>query len=362
MKYKGRKVKSQQKTRQGTIKFERRVKLFLVFLILTSFTATLLIVPYMLVSFLVAFVITYLFKPTVNYLERAGLNRSVSVLLPYLVMGIVFVGLGFYLGPILAKQISGLETELPKYILSFKELSDSKLTDISDRFSFLGQVDLAGKAVEISKGQAAKFVSNIPTFLSGFFTVIAVAPFIAFFMLRDGRRVSHQLLSIVPNNLFEVAMNLHHQINRQLGSFIRARLLESVIIGGVVWLGLLAIGFPYSLVLGIVAGSTNLIPYLGPIIGAIPGVIMALVIPDSSVALVVSIYLLAQIIDNFVVIPFVVAKIVDLHPATVIIVVIVGSYLMGILGMIISVPVASIIKLTFTEFFNSVVDFRQEIE
>lgn len=179
-------------------------------------------------------------------------------------------------------------------------------------------------------------------------------------MLRDGRRASRQLLSMVPNNLFEVALNLSYQINQQLGGFIRAKLLESVMVGSVVWLGLYLVSFPYASILAFFAGLTNLIPYVGPVLGAVPGLVVALVNQEarSSPALIGSIYLLAQIVDMLFIVPLVVAKIVDLHPVTVVIVIIIGSQVMGVLGMIISVPAASIIKLTFTEFYNHIVDFR----
>jgi putative permease len=119
-----------------------------------------------------------------------------------------------------------------------------------------------------------------------------------------------------------------------------------VIVGLVVWLGLYSIGTPYTSILALFAGLTNLIPYLGPIIGAAPGIIIAFVNHSSlaSVVFVTMVYLIAQLIDIVFVIPLVVARIVDLHPVTVVIVIIIGSQVMGILGMIISVPVASILK------------------
>ena len=112
--------------------------------------------------------------------------------------------------------------------------------------------------------------------------------------------------------------------------------------------------------MAVFAGATNLIPYVGPLIGAVPGLLVAVINQNSSgtLALVGAIYVIAQAVDMLFIIPLVVAKIVDLHPVTVVIVIIVGSQIMGVLGMIISVPVASIIKLTFTEFYNHVVDFR----
>src|SRR6202008_4139740 len=85
------------------------------------------------------------------------------------------------------------------------------------------------------------------------------------------------LLALVPNNLFELNYNIYHQINDQMGQFVRARLLEALIVGLVTWVGLMMIGFPFTEFLAIFAAVTNLIPYIGPVIGTIPAVALAMV-------------------------------------------------------------------------------------
>jgi putative permease len=160
--------------------------------------------------------------------------------------------------------------------------------------------------------------------------------------------------------MFELALNLQYQINRQLSDFIRARLLEATIVGVVVWTGLALISFPYAILLGVFAGLTNLIPYIGPLIGAVPAVLIALVAYGDGVTilLVSVVYVGAQLIDNMIVIPFIVAKIVNLHPIIVVVVILIGAQSAGILGMIISIPVACIIKLTAEALYHHLLEFR----
>jgi putative permease len=112
--------------------------------------------------------------------------------------------------------------------------------------------------------------------------------------------------------------------------------------------------------LGFFALITNLIPYIGPIIGAVPAVVIALINHESGVNLMLltGVYFIAQLIDVIFIIPLVVAKIVDLHPVTVVIVIIIGSQVMGILGMMISIPVASVIKLVSNAVYHHIVDFH----
>lgn len=349
---------TQTSSRQTIVKRERVFKLAIVCGIVGLILAVLLIVPNMMVSFLMAFVIHYLFKPSVNAMERLGASKTLAVLVPFMITGALLTFAIMSVGPRLSSQVETLETEFPQYVSAVTKLIDAQATKLNKFTAKFTTTNAGAWAHKTIENQAGALLSGIPNVLSGLGTILIFSPLLAFFMLRDGREFSRQLLSLVPNNLFELAMNLLYQINNQLGAFIRARLLESLIVGACVWLGLFIYNFPYALILSIIAGVLNLIPYLGPILGAIPGVIVCLVYPEYSLAIVGMVYLIAQVVDTLFIIPMVVAKIVNLHPATVLLCLVVGGYLMGILGMIISVPVTSIVKLTFTEFYKSVVDFR----
>jgi putative permease len=349
-----------EQARHNIVKRERRIRLAIVILILFVGLTILLAVPGMLVSFLLAFVISYMFKPTVNYFERKGLGRTSAVLLPFLISILVVGTLSNFFIPRIIQQASSFQVELPKYVKGIGDITKKRTEKINRALSPFSHVDISQSTSNWLETSGNKLLVQFPDWIGRFFSVLLLAPFFAFFMLRDGRAVSRKLLTLVPNNLFELALNLSYQINQQLGGFIRAKLLESVIVGALVWVGLYTLGFPYASLLAFFAGLTNLIPYVGPVIGAIPGLVVAIVNQDPTIsaAVVGAVYLTAQIVDMLFVIPMVVAKIVDLHPVTVVIVIIIGSQVMGVLGMIISVPAASILKLTFTEFYNHVVDFR----
>lgn len=345
---------------QKKIKRENLAKLIIVSAIILSGLIAILAVPGLLSSFLLAFVITYLFKPLITLLEKRGVRRIFAILLPFLISGLVISAASQYIVSLITDQATSFQTDLPKYINGISETLKKPTNTLNVILLPYTKIDIGDRVATWMQNSASNVLHKIPDWLSKFLSTMLLAPFFAFFMLKDGQSISRNLLSIMPNNLFEVALNLSSQINKQLGSFIRARLLESVIVGVVVWLGLYSIGTPYTSILALFAGLTNLIPYLGPVIGAIPGLVIAFVNHDSfaSVALISTVYLIAQLIDMLFVIPLVVARIVDLHPVTVVIVIIIGSQVMGILGMIISVPVASILKLVFTEFYNHVVDIR----
>ncbi len=350
---------------ESRLRRERWLKLSAFLLIHLIGIVLLFTIDNLLVSFVLAFVINYLLAPLVSFFERKSIPRHVAILIPYFT-SFLLIGVAVYLIlPLVTEQIASLEAQLPTYQRDLLALIGRVETRIKTLVN-LHELNATQTANNWLIAKTAELSTILPAIVSQSLTVALLAPFLAYFMLQDGRRISRGLLSMVPNNLFELALNLHHQINDQMGGFIRARFLEAAIVGLVVWLGLAIIGFPYAPLLAIFAALTNLIPYIGPIIGAVPAVLIALISEDGAVyqsmsvnlVVVTSIYFIAQLIDVLFIIPFVVARIVNLHPVTVILVIIIGAQLMGILGMVISIPVASVLKLTLTAVYNHLLDFR----
>jgi putative permease len=296
----------------------------------------------------------------VNLLERHGVSRTLATIMTFIVAGGVLTAAGFWLFPYLGETLNALRADLPRYISGVGKFTNDAEAKVHTFSGPLVNVDLTERVEGQLTSWTHDFFDKLPGFLKTFFTVMLLGPFLAFFMVKDGRSVSNMLLGMVPNQLFEPALSLLHQINFQIGQFVRARVLESLIVGMVTAIGLMMISFPYAVLLGAVAGLTNFIPYLGPIMGAVPAFMIALVNSHTGleVLLVALVYVIAQLIDAGFLIPLMVAKIVDLHPVTVIVVIIAGAQLMGILGMIISIPVASTLKVTISTVYRHLIDTR----
>ena len=331
------------------------------FYILGFFVSILFLIFYienLLISSVLAFVIFYVLSPVVNVCERAGMNRSLSIFAIY-TLNTIFVILAFYIFiPLMIDQSSLLEQEWPELqrgVLGIIERLEGRLK----RIFHYDEIFLTDTLGDWMIRETTEFSTLLPKWIRNSLTTLFLTPFLAFFMLRDGSYVKRVLLQLIPNNFFEVSLKLIYEMNDQIGSFIRARIAEAMIVGFVTWLGLIIVGFPYAALLALFAALTNLIPYLGPIIGAVPAVVIVLVNPDvvfdsmSMNLIVISIiYLTAQLLDAFFIIPVVVAKIVNLHPVTVILVIILGAQVLGVLGMIISIPVASLCKLFISTFYQ----------
>ncbi len=341
-------------TLRSNLAWENRIRLFFFigFLLLAGFA--LFYIKDLLPSVVVAIVFSYLLSPLVNKVESSGLSRLVATSLVFTSFLIFIIAMLSVLTPFLSAQVSSLKGELPKYIDGSVSLIQRLQIDLRQISGGAIDIDLGTGFRGWLESESKELLSNLPAYLQSSASVIILSPFFAFFIIKDGRLMSQKFLSLAPNSVFELTLNLQYQINDQIAQYFRARLLEAVIVGAVVFFGLVIIGFPYAAVLALFAGVTNLIPYLGPVVGAIPAIMIALINsePSLTILLVVSVYAIAQLIDMIFLIPLVVAKIVDLHPLVVVMAVIVGAQFLGVLGMIISIPICSAAKVTFSSVYQ----------
>ena len=193
-------------------------------------------------------------------------------------------------------------------------------------------------------------------------TFVVIVPFVAFFFLKEGRRLTRSLIELVPNAYFELVLNLLHQINGQIGGYIRGQILATSVVSILAVSGLSIVGVDHALPLGLLAGLANMIPFLGPLIGIITASIVALATGGGlgMVGQVIVVFLIIQMIDNVIIQPTVVAKSVEMHPLVILFVVMVGSQLMGIVGMLIAVPLTGIIKVSSQTVYEGVRGYRLE--
>lgn len=310
--------------------------------------------PNLMISTILAFVIYYLMEPFVEYLEFKGLSRTLASSIPFLAFGLLVVGIILWLFPLLLNQIEALKSQWPQYSMRIKELILQVETNSYPWLKDISQNSILDSTQNYLLTKASAFFGQIPTLLSSSLTIMLLTPFFAFFLLYEGNALYRRFMMIVPNHLFELMINVNHSINLQMGQFIRARLLETALIALFIFIFLSLIHFPYSLIFAISAGVLNLIPYVGPVIALIPQLALCFISPELKNELlpILAINMGAQIFDAALLVPLLVAKIVDLHPIVVVLAVILGGQLLGVLGMIISIPLASAIKVFITAFYK----------
>lgn len=342
---------------RSTLRLEN-LRLLLLLSFLAAFFFLLFYIENLLISLVLAFVVYYILAPVVSWGERKGLGRGSSIFLIYSFNVFVVVMLFYLVIPLMVDQLSLLDQELPELQSGFLNLVSRVEAKLQTTFH-LGEPLFRDNLRNWMISQTTEYTSLIPKWISDSLTLLFLTPFLAFFMLRDASVFKRALLNVTPNRYFETVIKLLDDMNNQVGSFIRARFAEAMIVGLFTWIGLLIIGFPFAALLALFAALTNLIPYIGPVIGAIPAFIILFVNSEVmfaslglNVLALTLVYLVAHIVDAVFIIPIVVAKIVDLHPVTVVLVIILGAQVLGIVGMIISIPVASLLKLVFSSLYR----------
>ncbi len=218
-------------------------------------------------------------------------------------------------------------------------------------------------------GQSQSIFNAIGTSAIGAFSVFTtgiIILFLTFFLLNSGRQMKKAFIQIVPNRFFEVALVLIQGLDRQLGDYLRSRLIQTIILSIVAAIGYWILGLRFAILIGIIAGLANLIPYIGPFIGAIPAIIVVFLGSSRfglgwSLLAVIILTLVIQIIDNAIITPLVIGKSVELGPVTTIVVVLLGEQLLGLIGLLMAVPIAAMCKLIIEEVWTEFKGYSQSI-
>ncbi len=303
---------------------------------------------------LLSVIITFLLDPLVQLFERLQISRTTSIFAVYAILLIVCFSLLTLIGPPnWRSMLDALRADFPRYIARILEYLNNLLASAHTQFPYLENYDISGKVRQWTQEFLGLILLETPRSAMRIGSLFLLVPLFSFFFLRDSRRFMRNLISLTPNRYFEMVLDIYDHVSWQLAHFIRGRIVEAMIIGVVVWLGLSLTDIRYAPLLGAIAGVTNLVPYIGPIVGMVPGLVIALV--DLGVGpqfwWILCVYLLiAQLIlDNFILIPILISRVSNLHPLWVILAIVMGGKLYGVLGMIIGVPIASVIKISVIE-------------
>lgn len=329
------------------------------FLLIFSFLITcLFVIQGLFITLLLAFVMSFILLPLVDLLCRWGLPRGLAVPVVFFSFLGSLGGLLSWSFPFLSKQFTKLQEEFPGYIEQLSLLVKNWEDHLTQNFFFLQNLNLPEKLTPMLSSFGEAFLQELPANLTQSFTILLLAPFFTFFMMKSQLGLTRNLYPLVPNHVFEMFLSLHYKINKQIGVFIRGRILEASIVGLIVGTGLFILDFPFAILLGIFASVTNLIPYIGPIIGSIPVLLVAIVndYEMSQILIVLGLFFFTQIIDSMVLVPILLARIVNLHPLTVVVIIIAGAQFMGIIGMIISIPLVNALKVSVMAVYQHITD------
>ncbi|RNB81789.1 AI-2E family transporter [Brevibacillus nitrificans] len=299
-----------------------------------------------LVPVLVGLIIAYLLHPIVQLLERRRVPRLMAVLLIYgsfvLVIAIAVVNAI----PIFTKQLVELSDDLPR--LSewyYKWMSEWEAHKYFLPDSISHGVDrVILQSHENMSRSVTQLVNNARNSI-GKVLAYAVVPFIAFYLLKDMKQLHEAGMSVVPRAYRKQVLAVLRDINESLGNYIHGQMTVAIIVGVFAYLGYWLVGMPYPFVLAAFVCLTNIIPYIGPLIGAAPAVVVALTISTKMLLLVLLINIVIQVVEGNILSPNIVGRSLHLHPLLIIMALLAGEAIGGVIGLIVAVPVLAVCKV-----------------
>jgi predicted PurR-regulated permease PerM len=310
-----------------------------------------------LLMFLVIIIVMAL-DPIVLRLQTRMSRPLAVALLFVLIFAVLFLIIGLLMPPLIA-QISDLATNLPMYANHLHDFSSTWGASQPGGLAVVQQV-LQSVANELSNASRG-VISATLGFLGGLVSFLTIVVLSAYMLLEE-KGIRNFIMSLVPFKERENIVRAINKIGDKLGAWLRGQLLLMLIIGIMATVWTIVLGLPYNLPLGLWAGLTEAIPFLGPILGGIPIVLIAFL--DSPIkALVAAVLLLLtqQVESNFIV-PNVMRRSVGLSPVIVILALLIGGKLFGIAGTILSVPVAATVSVIIQEWPRLFSNKKEKIE
>ncbi len=321
--------------------------LFLMVKLSSLFSYLFLFGKSILFPFFIAVLISYLLHPVVSMLHHQGIPRSIAVILIYIIFfgSLMIISINAF--PKLVHQLKEFAENLPTIITKLETWMDGIRHDHSNPLPDTFQ-DGIDTMIENLESKVANSFNNIIQLVSntlGILFTLSLVPFVAFYILKDYKLLEKTIITFVPKKNRKEMIRLARDIDEALGNYIRGQLIVCIVVGVLAYIGFLFIGLPYALLLSLVIAITNIIPYLGPYIGAAPALLVGLSISWKMTLSVLIVNVIVQMIEGNIVSPQIVGRKLHIHPLFIILALLIGGEIGGITGLILAVPIFAILKV-----------------
>lgn len=321
------------------------------------FTPINAIVSSIITPIIVAYVFYYMLNPLVNFFEKK-MSRFIGSLLAIFVGIITILIVIVGVVPIIVEQTQNLITALPRYIEVVKgyleEYSDNAYVQVVVEYvnNNLNVSKISEKLVSIATSGAQGVVSSISSTAS----VLVTMPFVLFFLLKDASHFNKFVISLLPKKLEKPVAETIDEIDDKVGSYIQGQMLVSLCIGIMLFIGYNIIGLHYAFSLATIAAFLSIVPYLGPVIAITPAMLVAASTSWVMVVKMLVVWGIVQFLEGNIISPNIMGRSMNMHPLTVIFVILIGVNIAGVVGAIIGIPVYSILKVLVGKLLLSIRD------
>lgn len=301
---------------------------------------------------LISGLIYYILRKPVEWLDRF-MPKIASILVVFVLVIGLFSGFTYFAGSLLGEQVSGLTENFPQKVDDITEESKQVIND--NNLGIINAEEVKQKALNYFSKLTQNLGENLMTLFSvitSVATVLVVVPFLAFFFLKDDEKLRPYIIKHIPEEHEQEGNKILKDIDKTLFTYVTGQFIIALVDGTLMYIGYKIIGLDYALILGIFTMFFTVVPFLGPIIGVIPALFVALTINPMMMVKVLIVLLIVQQLEGNLVTPQVMGKKLNLHPITVILLLIAAGSLYGFIGILIAIPLYSVAKIIIKDVWK----------
>lgn len=299
-----------------------------------------------------AVVLASAISPAVDWFQIKKVPRIVGILLIYLaLLGVIVLVLSLLI-PAIINQSQELFANFPSYIDSLTSGFQS-VKYYTNRYGLVEDVELTLQSVTqfLTRGRGEDVFSLLSNIVGGVVSFLIILV-ITFYMVIQDTSLKKTFRFLAPPRYQPYLTQLFHRIQKKIGWWLRGQLILSCIIGFLCYIGLLVLQVPYALVLALIAGLFEFVPYAGPVLAAIPAIIIGFTVSPLLALFVLVLYIVIQQVENNILVPKVMQKVIGLNPLISISALLIGATVGGVLGAILAIPVATALSVVVSDFFQ----------
>lgn len=301
----------------------------------------------------------YLLNPLVDLMEKYKINRVLAISIIFVIIAVLLIiGLAVAI-PNLQRQVVIFAQNVPSYLEDADKVIDDLVTKrLPDDFRpQLEQVlaQFSTQATAWASNISSKAVNWVSALISGTSQVIValiIMPFMLFYLLRDGKGLREYITQFLPNKLREPVGKVLSDVNQQLANYVRGQITVAVIVAIMFIIFFKIIGLRYAVALGVTAGVLNLVPYLGSFLAMIPALVLGLIAGPVMLLKVIIVFIVEQTIEGRFVSPLILGSQLNIHPITILFVLLTSGSMFGIWGVLLGIPIYASAKVVISEIFD----------
>ena len=323
----------------NVVPLKRDAQFWLRIVLVTAVALTVYYVPWIVVPFLIGLFLCLILRPLVDFqmkmAEKLRWRRfpiDIAIIIAFLVFIAVMTILARSIFVPFWHQFEGFVLQIPSLTSQLLETTQEMIND--------SLVRAGNYLIDVAKNGIFAVIA-----FTGTLVELVVVPIITFYMLKAGSTFKRIFAGLFPMEYRQHIMDLVQETDHILSAYIRGQLILCVAIASMVFVGMWWLEVPYPLVIALLAGIVELVPIVGPIVGAIPALLLALTISGALAVKVLIFYIVVQQFDGHILMPKLMGNVIEIHPVAIIAGVLLGSAVLGVFGMMLAVPTLAVLKV-----------------